>query len=785
MFSSRTGNRVGQVLPALAAFIGAFVLVAGVVLPTAVRAQDLDVYVSAVATTTPDGTQTAPFPTIEQALAVVPTGGTVHVDNSGAYTVSSTITLNKAGVSLVGTELPVVHVSGGSVAFMVSATGITINGFSIQKDDKTTQAIIQIASSDTSILNNTISGQFVIGDAEVSRAMVIQGSLTGLTIQGNTFVGLRQPAYVSGVTTGTVSGNHTARTKGWVLEQGNLDFSNNTWGQGTDANVYDIAIIPSVSSTYYTDIPALSAANNGAFIEDQRTSPATLSVVYVDEAVVASGDGTQRSPKKTLAEAVSRVVTGGTIVLASNVTTTAQTDIAKALTIDGADHKVTAAFSGGSVLSITKSNVTIKNLVEDGGTQGTVPTTGNRGINIYKATGVTLDTVTASNNTKNGIVVNGSTVIVNNITTSGNGWEAIDVDLGSGVMTPASLTVNGVSQHSESKAAIRIDDITKATSVTDTNNQYGATTVGNVRDYYFNAKKVTTTVATQETTTTDTVTVTADIPAGTVVTGSVAWDGVLEAPAAASASVSVSGFSSFVTSAISIGSSLSDLTFDKAAKLTFTGRAGNLIGWYNHAGTFTEITATCSDNTQATNDGLASGADCKLDVGGDLVVWTKHFSTFVTYTQVPFINGPGSSGGSSSSGSGIVTTTTATPTVTTAAPVGRVLGAETFTFASDLGLGRSGDDVMELQKVLITSGYLKIAAPTGYFGPLTKAAVKLYQGAHGIVTTGFVGPLTRGALNQPAPVALTAEQKMANLEKIQELLKQVLDLQTKLTALSK
>ncbi len=79
--------------------------------------------------------------------------------------------------------------------------------------------------------------------------------------------------------------------------------------------------------------------------------------------------------------------------------------------------------------------------------------------------------------------------------------------------------------------------------------------------------------------------------------------------------------------------------------------------------------------------------------------------------------------------------------------VGEVLGASSFNFTIDLHYGSTGDDVIELQKILIKDGFLHIDAPTGWFGPLTEAAVKLYQAAHGIITTGYVGPLTRAALN--------------------------------------
>lgn len=59
-------------------------------------------------------------------------------------------------------------------------------------------------------------------------------------------------------------------------------------------------------------------------------------------------------------------------------------------------------------------------------------------------------------------------------------------------------------------------------------------------------------------------------------------------------------------------------------------------------------------------------------------------------------------------------------------------------------------DVMELQKRLRVAGYFTFPTDTGYFGPITFAAVKAYQQAHpneiGYVT-GFVGPLTRAVLN--------------------------------------
>ncbi|PIR69345.1 MAG: hypothetical protein COU47_03170 [Candidatus Niyogibacteria bacterium CG10_big_fil_rev_8_21_14_0_10_46_36] len=71
-----------------------------------------------------------------------------------------------------------------------------------------------------------------------------------------------------------------------------------------------------------------------------------------------------------------------------------------------------------------------------------------------------------------------------------------------------------------------------------------------------------------------------------------------------------------------------------------------------------------------------------------------------------------------------------------------------------LSYGVSGDDVVSVQKQLISFGYLAVGKSTGYFGPLTDTAVKTFQCDHNVVcsgssaTTGYgvVGPKTRAAL---------------------------------------
>jgi cytochrome c peroxidase len=59
-----------------------------------------------------------------------------------------------------------------------------------------------------------------------------------------------------------------------------------------------------------------------------------------------------------------------------------------------------------------------------------------------------------------------------------------------------------------------------------------------------------------------------------------------------------------------------------------------------------------------------------------------------------------------------------------------------------------GADVVIVQHALQTRGYnVGPAQADGIYGPTTQAAVKRFQGAHGLTVDGIVGPLTRHALD--------------------------------------
>ncbi|MEK7546793.1 MAG: peptidoglycan-binding protein [Patescibacteria group bacterium] len=264
------------------------------------------------------------------------------------------------------------------------------------------------------------------------------------------------------------------------------------------------------------------------------------------------------------------------------------------------------------------------------------------------------------------------------------------------------------------------------------------------------------------------------------------WTGIVNLPQVKANSsvnpVPLPGNTADVSSVIEIGYGDTELLFSKAVRILIAGQAGKYAG-YSRGGAFTNITTVCdADNQAAVDAQLGTAGDCKIDVGSDLVIWTKHFTSFTTYTQGPVVGGPpANSGGGGTGGGGgggfIQTQEAPTPVPASALPSGQVLGVSVFQFTQNLKVGSRGSDVEELQKRLAEEGIYS-GGVTGYFGPLTEKGVKAYQQKYGISATGFVGPLTRARLNgsQVAGASTTSASREA-------LNAQVLALQVKLLGL--
>lgn len=87
-----------------------------------------------------------------------------------------------------------------------------------------------------------------------------------------------------------------------------------------------------------------------------------------------------------------------------------------------------------------------------------------------------------------------------------------------------------------------------------------------------------------------------------------------------------------------------------------------------------------------------------------------------------------------------------------------------FVFTRNLTIGMGGDDVSALQQFLIDDGFLKVTAPTGYFGRLTQTALAAWQASVGISpSTGFFGPLSRAKLSAVVPLAVIPAIQVPNV----------------------
>jgi hypothetical protein len=144
------------------------------------------------------------------------------------------------------------------------------------------------------------------------------------------------------------------------------------------------------------------------------------------------------------------------------------------------------------------------------------------------------------------------------------------------------------------------------------------------------------------------------ISGGTTIEAPADWDGTINVPTVqANNSVTVTpdtGKTATVKTVIEVGFGDIPLIFiNRAVRLVIPDQAGKDVGYYQN-GNFTKITRVCDENTQAWADAnLPEGGDGRIDVDSDLVIWTKHFTKFVTYEQT-IAGGGGNSGGNNGGG---------------------------------------------------------------------------------------------------------------------------------------
>ena len=165
----------------------------------------------------------------------------------------------------------------------------------------------------------------------------------------------------------------------------------------------------------------------------------------------------------SLQDAIDAVPAGGTITILKDIdldgtgkgNTEGLLTITKDVTIIGNSHKITAkdgtvsvsGNNGPSMINVQSgANVTINDLIINGGTNDTFTAGTKHGININQAGTVTLNDVTIQNNRWYAVMNNGSDLVLKGLTTSGNQW-GVNIDNKGG---DAVLTVNNAGIAEES-----------------------------------------------------------------------------------------------------------------------------------------------------------------------------------------------------------------------------------------------------------------------------------------------------------------------------------------------
>ncbi len=239
--------------------------------PGSIEPNPYNLYVEATAAPGGDGSQKAPFQTIEQALKVVLPNGLINI-LSGIYPISQQIVINVPGLTIKGMAGTKILLQAPVVPFLCANDNITIEGLNITSDKPYPVEFIQIAGKENQILNCQIYGPNQQGDSStwvVNRGFVTQGNVTNLLVRNNIFHTLRQPAYLNPNSTGTIIDNVVYNTRGYVVDQAIFLFSGNSWG--IPENAVDIALLSGTKTGEpYDPLTALEASNSSATTSDQR-----------------------------------------------------------------------------------------------------------------------------------------------------------------------------------------------------------------------------------------------------------------------------------------------------------------------------------------------------------------------------------------------------------------------------------------------------------------------------------------------------------------------------------
>jgi hypothetical protein len=307
-----------------------------------------------------------------------------------------------------------------------------------------------------------------IGDALVENVLIHDAWISAspmfvekgtLTLK-NTTIDFRGSAYANDDRYGVISNNSVIRV---------ADGSSFTvWADSTLANLQTQVLdrVPAGTTvklepgTYY--VPTALNVPEGVHVE------------YNDaQIVVGTVADTEAELKAALADgSIDTIYVRGTIPLSSTLKITRPiriTGTGSGATITRADNWTVIGdpTSKGNAMLISVENVAgevvLENLTVTGAKHRDIDP-GKKdygsGINVYESGNVTLKDVTSTKNEGAGLIVNGSKVVANSLTTSENGWYGVNVAKGSNVTAETSFAIDAGSMLNEDLEIVAEGDVT-------------------------------------------------------------------------------------------------------------------------------------------------------------------------------------------------------------------------------------------------------------------------------------------------------------------------------------
>lgn len=401
-----------------------------------------------------NATTTKYYPTIQEAITAANLGDTVMVA-AGQYKESIEIT---KPIKLIGAgaDKTVLNAANSNIWYALSLgragsygddlsgtliEGFTINAPTANEGDKAPIYLTAKGSADNKIIirNNNFIGQPREATQQGIGILTPYSSDIGyVEITNNEFNTLKYAMYFNSINDALISGNTINDTKyaGIVIAgdtnvmSGNVDITNNTlsnisWKPKTEYSdpTYDSGICVG------TNVKNITVSGNSiTMLNDKLQTYFSKTISAVSNE--AELDAALIDPTITI------------INIAASFPTTKKIIVNRPVVIYGGGKTITVSQDLGTdnsskhALGIQAKDVTIKDLTINSDSKA-------YGVQAYGDAAATLENIAIANSKGAGLTVNGSNVVATNLNTSSNAWGGVNVDPGSGVITPSVFTLNG------------------------------------------------------------------------------------------------------------------------------------------------------------------------------------------------------------------------------------------------------------------------------------------------------------------------------------------------------